>query len=139
MKIWKSEITLKILNERSVGSLSHHLGIFYSEIGDDYLTATMPVDKRTLQPFGILHGGSSCALAETVASAAANFCIDNTKQVAVGLDININHLKAVKDGFVIGVAKPLHLGKSTQVWEIKIFHQQKLSAISRLTLAIISK
>ncbi len=137
MKIWKSEISLDLINKRSENSLSDHLGIVYTEIGDDYLKATMPVDARTLQPFGVLHGGSNCVLAESVGSAAANFCIDNTKYVAVGLDINVNHLRPVKVGSVTGIATPYHLGKSTQVWEIKIFHADKLSSVSRLTLAIV--
>jgi len=139
MKIWKSEINLQTLNERSKGSLSDFLGIVYEEVGDDYLIASMPANERTLQPFGILHGGSNCALAESVASAAANFCIDNKKQLAVGLEINTNHLKAVRKGMVRGIAKPYHLGRSTQVWEIQILHEKKLTSVSRLTMAIIDQ
>jgi 1,4-dihydroxy-2-naphthoyl-CoA hydrolase len=98
MKIWVTPISLEVLQERSKNYLSDHLGIVFTEIGDDFLAATMPVDKRTLQPFGILHGGSSCVLAETVGSAAANFCIDQSSKVCVGLEINVNHLKPVKTG-----------------------------------------
>jgi len=139
MAIWKNEPSLDLINKISEKSLSDHLGIVYTEVGDDFLKATMPVDARTLQPFGVLHGGSNCVLAESVGSAAANFCIDNTKYVAVGLDINVNHLRPVKEGLVTGIATPYHLGKSTQVWEIKIFHEENLTSISRLTLAIVPK
>ncbi len=140
MKIWVTPLSLETLQERSKNSLSEHLGIVFTEVGDDYLKATMPVDRRTLQPFGILHGGSSCVLAETVASAAANFCIDQSHKVCVGLEINVNHLKAVKVGPITAIARPFHLGKTTQVWEIKIFNlQNQLTAVSRLTLAVIDK
>jgi 1,4-dihydroxy-2-naphthoyl-CoA hydrolase len=139
MKIWTTPINLDLLHERCKNSLSDHLGIVFSDVGDDYLAATMPVDHRTKQPFGILHGGSTCALAETVASAAANFCIDQKTQVAVGLEINVNHMKPVKSGLVKAVAKPLHLGKTTQVWEIKIYNSEILTAVSRLTLAIVER
>lgn len=140
MKIWAYPINLELLQERSKNSLSDHLGIVFTEVGDDYLTATMPVDRRTMQPFGILHGGATCALAENVASAAANFCIDPKTHLCVGMEINVNHLKAVKEGKIRGVARPYHLGKRTQVWEIKIFNSQnQLTAISRLTLAVIER
>ncbi len=140
MKIWKSKILLTTLNDRSKGSLSDHLGIVYTEIGDDFLIAEMPVATTTLQPFGILHGGANCVLAESVASAAANFCIDNQKQVCVGLDINVNHIKAVSAGTITAKAIPYHLGRTTQVWEIKMFDSKKqLSAVSRLTLAVLNR
>ncbi len=103
------------------------------------MTARMPVDRRTNQPMGIVHGGATAALAETVASAAANYCVEKGK-VAVGLDLNINHIRAVKSGYVFGTARPLHLGKSTQVWEIKIENEAKqLISAARLTIAIIAK
>lgn len=140
MKIWKSAINLDTINERSKHSLSHHLGIVFTEIGDDFLVATMPVDERTKQPFGILHGGSSCVLAETVGSVAANFCIDNQVKLCVGLEINVNHIRAVKSGHITGIAKPLHIGGTTQVWEIKLANDLKqLTAVSRLTLAVIDR
>ena len=98
----------------------------------------MPVDHRTKQPFGFLHGGASVALAESLGSIAANFAIDQTKQYCVGLDINANHVRAVKEGYVYGISKPLHIGKSTHVWEIKITNEEKkLVCISRITMAII--
>lgn len=137
--IWKQPITTVEVNQRSRNCLCEHLAIEFIEVGDDFLTARMPVDQRTNQPMGILHGGASAALAETVASAAANYCIEKGK-VALGLDLNINHLRAVGSGFVVAVAKPLHLGKSTQVWEIKITNEAKqLIAAARLTLAVIAK
>ena len=99
----------------------------------------MPVDNRTHQPMGLLHGGASVVLAETIGSSAANLCLDITKEYAVGLDINSNHLKGVRDGFVFGIAKPIHIGGKTQVWEIKIYDEKdKLVNISRLTMAVLS-
>lgn len=138
--IWTTYATTEELNKRNKETLSEHLGIVFTEVGDDFLAATMPIDKRTIQPMGILHGGASCVLAETIGSAAANYCIDQKLQAAVGLDININHIRSAKEGFVTAVAKPLHLGKSTQVWEIRIYDEKKfLIAISRLTMAILKK
>lgn len=117
-----------------------HLGIEFIEIGDDYLTAKMPVDERTKQPHGIMHGGASCALAETIASVAANYCVEADKFYCVGLEINTSHIKMARSGYVIGVAKPLHLGRSTQLWEIMI-HDEKGQLISanRLRLAVLSR
>ena len=138
MKIWQREITLALLVERSQRSLVDHLGIEFLEIGDDYLTARMPVDHRTRQPFGIMHGGASCTLAETVGSMAAHFCVDIEKNYCVGLDINTNHMRAVRDGYVMGTAKPFHLGKTTQVWGINIVNEAgKLVSVSRLTMAVL--
>jgi 1,4-dihydroxy-2-naphthoyl-CoA hydrolase len=110
-------------------------------VGDDHLTASMPVDARTCQAMGILHGGASCALAETVGSIAANYCVDPSKKVCLGLDINANHLRPVHVGSLLkAVAKPLHLGNTTQVWEIKIYGDtKKLVSISRLTMAVVNK
>ena len=117
-----------------------YLDIQFTAIDSESLTATMPVDHRTKQPLGLLHGGASVALAETIGSTAANLILDPTKQIAVGLDINANHLRSVSGGNVTGVGKPLHLGRSTQVWEIRIFDEaQKLVSISRLTMAILDK
>lgn len=138
--IWKTAITLNDLNNRSLNTAASHLGIVFSEIGDDFLAATMPVSNHTMQPLGLLHGGISVALAETVGSSAANYCIDQEKYYCVGLDINANHMKSAKTGIVTAVAKPLHLGRSTQVWEIKIVNDnQMLVCISRLTIAVITK
>lgn len=138
--IWTCSITVDEVNQRARRSLSDHLGIEFTEVGDDFLAAKMPVDHRTMQPMGIMHGGATCALAETVGSAAANYCVDQNAKVCVGLDININHIRAVKSGYVTGIAKPLHLGKSTQVWEIKIYNELKqLVSAARLTMAVIAK
>lgn len=117
-----------------------HLGIEFTAIGDDYLEAKMPVDKRTHQPFGLLHGGASVALAETLGSMAAACCIDLSKQYCVGLDINANHVKGVTSGYVKGVTKPIHIGKKTHVWEIRITNEKdELVCISRITMAVLDK
>lgn len=115
------------------------LGIEFVDIGDDSLVAQMPVDSRTKQVLGILHGGANVALAESLASTAANRVIDPERFVCVGLEINANHIRSVREGKVEGVAKPLHLGRSTHVWEIHITHQQKLTCISRMTLSVLEK
>lgn len=139
--IWITPLNLSEVNKRARSTLSDHLGIEFTEVGDDHLTASMPVDERTCQPMGILHGGASCALAETVGSAAANYCVDQSQKVCVGLDINANHLRPVRSGSTItAVAKPLHLGKTTQVWEIKITNESKqLVSVARLTMAILAR
>lgn len=140
MALWKSRTTLDQLGERSRNSLVEHLGIEFLEIGDDYLKARMPVDNRTKQPAGILHGGASVALAETLGSIAAGLCVDREKRRIVGLEINANHVRPVHDGWVTGIALPIHVGNSTQVWEIRIYDEQdKLVCISRLTVANIDK
>lgn len=140
MKIWKSNFDLKAVNDRAKNTMSDYLGIEFIEIGDDYLIARMPVDHRTKQPFGIMHGGASCALAESVGSTAANGCVDIEKYYCVGLDINTNHIKAMRDGYVIGKAIPFHLGKSTQVWGIEAKTEDgKLVSISRLTMAVLER
>jgi uncharacterized protein (TIGR00369 family) len=139
MMIWTIPVTVEEINHRCRNTLCDHLGIEFIEIGDSHMTARMPVDRRTNQPMGIVHGGATAALAETVASAAANYCVEKGK-VCVGLDLNINHIRAVSSGFVTGTAKPLHLGKSTQVWEIKIENEAKqLVSAARLTIAIVAK
>lgn len=133
-------VSLETLNKMSVSTMVNHLGIEFTEIGTNWLTAKMPVDHRTHQPYGLLHGGASVALAETLGSIAAHCCIDSTRQYCVGLEINANHLKAVRDGFVYGTARPIHVGRSTQVWEIKIETEKKeLVCISRITMAILTK
>jgi 1,4-dihydroxy-2-naphthoyl-CoA hydrolase len=121
-------------------TIANLLGIEYIEVGDDYIIARMPVDHRTHQPFGLLHGGASVVLAETIGSLASYLTLsDPTKQQAVGLDINANHIRAVKSGWVYGKATPIHVGRTTHVWEIKITNEAgKLVCISRLTMAIIS-
>ncbi len=137
--MWTTSITIEEINHRCRSTLCDHLGIEFIAIGADSMTAKMPVDRRTNQPMGIVHGGATAALAETVASAAANYSVEKGK-ICVGLELNINHIRAVKTGFVTAVAKPLHLGKSTQVWEIKIENEAKqLVSAARLTLAVIAK
>jgi 1,4-dihydroxy-2-naphthoyl-CoA hydrolase len=133
-------ITLDILNESSKNSMVEHLGIVYTEVGQNSITAKMPVDHRTHQPLGLLHGGASVALAETLGSVAATFSVDHEKYNCVGIEINANHVRSVTNGWVIGTAKPLHLGKSTQIWQIIINNESgELVCISRLTLAVINK
>ncbi len=120
--------------------MTDFLDIRFTKIGDDYLEATMPVDSRTKQPLGLLHGGANVVLAETLGSIAATLAVDNNKQYCVGLEINANHIKSVRDGFVKGVTRPIHLGKKTQIWEIKIYTESgELSCISRITMAVIDK
>jgi len=140
MPIFKLGITLEVLNKLSANTMVDHLGIVYTAIGEDYLEAKMPVDHRTHQPLGLLHGGASVALAETLGSVAAMCCLDTNLQYPVGLEINANHIKSVREGFVIGNVKPLHVGKKTHVWEIKISTEKnELVCVSRITMAIIDK
>lgn len=140
MKIWHVNVDLASLSSLSQNTIASHLGIEFTEIGDDYMVARMPVDHRTLQPAGIMHGGASCVLAETVGSMAANCCVDRTKKYCVGLDINTNHIRSIREGYVSGTAKPFHLGKTTQVWGIEIVNEKKqLISVTRLTLAVLDK
>ena len=140
MSIWHGKIDLNEITARNKGTMGDFLGIEYIEIGDDFLKARMPVNERTRQPIGIMHGGASCVLAETVGSNAANFCVDLSKQYCVGLDINTNHIRAVRDGYVIAIAKPFHIGKSTHVWSIEIFDaNNKIVSINRLTMAVLNR
>lgn len=139
--IWYNKsISLEGLNLMSKNTLGEHLNIEFVAIGDDYLKATMPVNATTHQPFGLLHGGASAALAETVGSVAAWLCINPEKQNCVGLEINCNHVRGKRNGIVIATARPLHIGGSTHVWEIRIEDEsQILICISRLTIAVIKK
>jgi 1,4-dihydroxy-2-naphthoyl-CoA hydrolase len=140
MSIWKQTVDLERINAWSAGSMIEHLGMRITEVGDDYLRGTMPVDGRTKQPFGLLHGGASVALAESLGSLGGTMCVDATQQMAVGLEINANHLRAATEGVVTGTARPLHLGRNTQVWEIRIENEEgKLVCISRLTLAVVPR
>ncbi|WHZ19390.1 MAG: 1,4-dihydroxy-2-naphthoyl-CoA hydrolase in menaquinone biosynthesis [Rhodanobacteraceae bacterium] len=137
MPIWKRSADLETVNGWSARTRMRALDIRITEIGDDYLRGTMPVDDRTRQPYGILHGGASVALAETLGSTAAMLCCDDGF-AAVGLDINANHLRAVREGTVTGTARPLHIGRSTQVWEIRIENAAgALTCTSRLTMAVV--
>lgn len=138
--IWFSEFTVEDLNNRPKNHIGGLLDIRFTEITEDSLTATMPVDERTHQPAGILHGGASVVLAETLGSIASYMCVNPEKYNAVGLEINANHLRPVKSGLVTGICKPLHIGAKTHVWEIKIYNERgKMNCISRLTVAVINK
>ena len=139
MAIWKQNTSdLDPIIGRAEGTMIEHLGIEVIEIGDDYLRARMPVDHRTVQPQGRLHGGASVALAETAGSIAANLVLESADHLAVGLDINANHIRPAKGGFVYGTARPESLGRTTQVWTIRITDEDdKLVCISRLTMAVI--
>ncbi|MFZ2314503.1 MAG: hotdog fold thioesterase [Gammaproteobacteria bacterium] len=140
MKIWQVEANIEALNNRSENTMGDFLGIEFTEIGDDYMAAKMPVNERTRQPLGIMHGGASCVLAETVGSTAANCCVDITKQYCVGLDINTNHIRSIKEGYVIATTKPFHIGRTTQVWSIEIKDEQgRLISITRLTMAVLNR
>ncbi|MBD2812462.1 hotdog fold thioesterase [Xenorhabdus sp. Vera] len=136
--IWKRHIDVGSLNNMNNNSIVEHVGIEFIQIGDDFIEATMPVDQRTKQPFGILHGGASVVLAETLGSFAGYLCSEG-EQTVVGVEINANHLKSVREGTVKGICKPIHLGRSHQVWQIDIYNeQQQLCCTSRLTTAVLS-
>ena len=136
--VFLTKPSLDQLNSKSNDNMVSHLGIVFTAIGEDFIEATMPVDSRTKQPMGLLHGGANVVLAETLGSVAASLTIDQEKQTVVGLEINANHLKSVREGIVKGTTKPIHLGKSTQVWEIKIVNEaNNLCCISRITMAIL--
>lgn len=137
--IWFQRFSIEDLRQRNHMTLVKHLDIEFTEVGNDYLTATMPVSEKTQQYMGILHGGASCVLAETIGSVAANYVIDYSKFRAVGQEINASHLRPVKNGGVVtGIAKPLYIGRRSHVWEIKMYNdQEKMTCISRLTMAVI--
>lgn len=140
MPIWSQAIDLDRIHASRRGTLVEHLDIRITEVGDDWLRGTMPVDARTHQPFGLLHGGASVALAETLGSMAANLTLDSAREMAVGLDINANHVRAVTEGLVTGTARVLHRGRTTQVWEIRIEDDAgRLVCISRLTMAVVPR
>jgi 1,4-dihydroxy-2-naphthoyl-CoA hydrolase len=140
MKIWFRNFTLDEINKLNAGNLGEHLGIEFTAIGPDTLTAVMPVEGRTKQPAGLLHGGASVALAEHLGSVAANLCVDPKLTTCVGQEINANHLRGVSSGTVTGVARPIHLGRRSQVWEIRISTEEgKLVCISRLTMAVVDR
>src|SRR5271167_1722848 len=139
MSIWRSLLSLDELNAHS-GTLNSTLGIVFTEIGADFVRGTMPVDERTRQPYGLLHGGASLALAETLGSTGAAMCVDLRKYQVVGQEINANHVRAARSGLVTGTARALHLGGRTHVWSIEIVNaDQKLVCISRLTMAVIKR
>lgn len=136
--IWTVRPTLELVNSFAEYNMASFLGIQFTEVGDDFLAAQMPVDERTRQPFGILHGGASATLAETVGSIAGAFCVDVEKKRVVGLELNCNHIRSVTEGTVTCTGRPLHLGSLTQVWDLRILSEQnKLVCVARLTLAVL--
>lgn len=140
MAIWKSARSIEQLMASNQHTAAASLGIEVTGIGDDWLSARMPVDARTVQPFGILHGGASVLLAETVGSMAANMCVEADRSYCVGLDINANHLRPATSGWVTATARPFHLGRATQVWDIRIVDDAgRMVCISRLTMAVVAK
>jgi 1,4-dihydroxy-2-naphthoyl-CoA hydrolase len=138
--IWSREFTIDELNGRPKGHIGDLLGIEFTEIGPDSVSARMPVNEKTHQPYGILHGGASVVLAESLGSVASNMIINSDKYIGVGLEVNANHLRPVKSGFVTGICTPIHIGGKTHVWDIKLYDDRgKMNCISRLTVAIIPK
>lgn len=140
MNIWQVDMSLSALNMRSKNTMAEYLGIEFIEFGDNFLIAKMPVNEHTKQPIGIMHGGASCVLAETIGSTAANCCVDLSKSYCVGLDINTNHIRSIREGWVIGTAKPFHIGRSTQVWGIEVVNEDKqLISVNRLTMTVLTR
>ena len=140
MSIWRSLRTIEELNDNREGTLIANLGILFTEIGADFVRGTMPVDARTVQPYGLLHGGASVALAETLGSMGASMCVDAAEFQVVGQEINANHVRAARGGLVTGTARAVHIGGRTHVWSIDIVNEaQKLVCISRITMAVIKR
>jgi 1,4-dihydroxy-2-naphthoyl-CoA hydrolase len=140
VSIWRLPATIEQLTQAHRDTLGTRLGIQFIELGEDFLRATMPVDERTKQPQGLLHGGASVALAETLGSVASTLCIDANTQQSVGVEINANHIRAVRGGVVTGTARPIHIGSRTQVWAIEILDEQgRRVCVSRLTVAVIDR
>ncbi|HSZ10278.1 MAG TPA: hotdog fold thioesterase [Steroidobacteraceae bacterium] len=140
MSIWRSLQTVADLNANAAGTLVANLGIIFTEIGDDFVRGTMPVDARTVQPYALLHGGASVALAETLGSTGAAMCVDAAEYQVVGQEINANHVRAARSGLVTGTARAVHLGGRTHVWSIEILNDaHKLVCISRITMAVIKR
>ena len=139
--IWfDKQLTVEKLRPLGPGTMAAHIGIEWVEVGENFLKAKMPVDHRTNQPYGLLHGGASCVLAETLGSVASAMLIDHSKFYCVGLEINANHIRGVREGYVTGIVSPLHLGNTTHVWDIKIYDEkEKLVCVSRLTVAILTR
>ncbi|MCB0654162.1 MAG: hotdog fold thioesterase [Saprospiraceae bacterium] len=138
--IWKHKIDLEVLNSFSSRTMVEHLDIQFISFGDDFITAKMPVDHRTVQPFGLLHGGASAALAETIGSVASSLCVEDiTREAPVGIEINASHLSSARSGYVYGTARPIRVGRKIHVWNIEIKdEQERLICVSRLTVAIIN-
>ena len=140
MGIWLTEPDLDMINQFGQNTLVSHLDIRFIEAGEDFLKATMPVDNRTLQPLGMLHGGASVVLSETLASTGAYLCIDKNIHYCVGLEINANHIRSVRTGLITGLCKPVHQGRTTQIWEARMSDEkERLTCISRITMAILTR
>ena len=138
--IWSRDYTVEELNGRPKGHIGDLIGIEFTEITNDSISARMPVNEKTHQPYGILHGGASVVLAESLGSVASNMIIDSNPYIGVGLEVNANHLRPVKSGFVTGICKPIHIGGKTHVWDIRLYDDRgKMNCVSRLTVAIIPK
>ena len=140
MAIWFKEYTLDDLNQRGLNTMTDFLGIQFTNIGHDTLTAVMPITERVKQPLGIVHGGANVVLAETVASTAANAVIDLERFYCVGLEINANHIRSVREGPVTAVTRPIHIGRTTQVWHVDIYNEAgKHTCVSRMTASVITR
>ena len=138
MRIWTHPLTVEQLTQHNANSAVPHLGIEFLEVGDDFIRARVPVDSRTVQPYGFLHGGVAVVLAETLGSCGAAFCVPTGYRV-VGLDINANHLKSATSGWVTGITRPVHRGRSTQVWAIELTNDKgELTCVSRITMAVLA-
>ena len=138
MRIWKQAISVELLSASSAHTAVSHLGIEFLEVGDDFIRARVPVDGRTIQPYGLLHGGVAVVLGETLGSCGAAYC-DRPGERVVGLDINANHLKGTTSGWVTGITRPVHIGRSTQVWAIGLHNDAgELTCVSRITMAVLS-
>lgn len=139
MRIWKQAISVEQLTASNVNCAVSHLGIEFLEVGDDFIRARVPVDSRTTQPYGLLHGGVAVTLAETLGSCGAAWCVPAGQRV-VGLDINANHLKSVKTGWVTGTTRPVHIGRTTQVWQIEMRDDEgALTGVARITMAVLAE
>lgn len=138
MRIWKQPISIAVLSASSANTAVSHLGIEFLEVGDDFIRARVPVDARTIQPYGLLHGGVSVTLAETLGSCGAAYAVPAGQRV-VGLDINANHLKSASSGWVTGITRPIHIGRSTQVWQIELTNEAgELTCMARITMAVLT-
>lgn len=138
--IWQIPLTLEILKDWTQNTLAEHIGIEFTEIGTDYLRARMPVNSTTHQPFGVLHGGASATLAETVGSVAGGLCVDIETKMVAGLELNCNHVRPVREGYVYATARPIHIGNITHIWDIRILdEQERLVCVSRLTLIVLDQ
>ncbi len=139
-RIWYDAVELSEIQQLVAGNMLEHLGIAFTDVGSDYIQATMPVDHRTMQPFGLLHGGATVVLAETLGSVGANLCLDPKVQMGVGLDLSSNHVRQVTEGFVTGTGRPIHVGGTTHVWEIRVADERdRLINTTRLTLLVLDR